>query len=66
MAWTSFPLQLVHYTLSSPFFASKDASVLEWGDGEIFFLLLKHRVMFKRPDKGAGDLTVGSWLEDID
>ena len=65
MAWTSFPLQLVHYTLSSPFFASKDASVEEWGGGEIF-LLLKHRLpLFKRPNKGAGDLIVGSWLENV-
>lgn len=38
MAWTSFPLELVHCTLSSPFFASKDASVEEWGGGEIFLL----------------------------
>lgn len=65
MTWTSFLLEVVHYTLSSPFFASKDAFVEGWGGGEIFLLLKCGLALSERPDKGAGDLTVGSWLENI-
>lgn len=62
MVSTTFPLQFVCYTLM---YYRQDALVEETGGGETFLLLKHGLVVVKRPEKGAEDLTVGSWLENV-